>query len=159
MLKTHMTPFVAMVWQALPIGLRRFALWLLQPTFNVGTTAVVLNSAGEVLLVRHRFRETAEWSFPGGLLQRGESPINALRRELKEETGYDIDVVALLSAEAGTQWHLDLCYAARLCGGTLSLDTRELVEADFVPYDALPRMVSPEDMLLVDLSRRHVRGV
>lgn len=153
---TDTARLAAAIWQSLPLRLRRFALWMLQPTFTVGMTAIILNSEGEVLLVRHRFRESADWSFPGGLMQRGETPVDALRRELKEETGYDIDVIALLLAEVGTRWHLDLCYAARLEGGHFRLDERELLAGQFVASADFTALLSAKDLYLIEVARAHV---
>lgn len=157
-LVASLTRAVTPLWRALPIPARRFLLWLLQPTYNVGVSAVLLDAGGRVLLVRHRLRESVDWAFPGGLLQRGESPAEALTRELKEETGYEIEVVALLSAEAGTRWHLDLCYAARLRGGQLRLDERELTEARFFAPSELPTLITEEDVRRVELARARVFG-
>lgn len=146
------------VWQTLPIQLRRLGIWLLQPKYNVGAMAVSLNDDGNFLLVRHRLRETSDWTFPGGLLERGESPAETLTRELKEETGYDVEIGALLAAEPGTRWHLDLWYAARVHGGRFALDRRELLDAGFFPYAELSSLLSPGDMRLVDAARRHILG-
>lgn len=53
--------------------------------------AVVLNENGEVLLVRpHGYRED-EWTLAGGGVEEGESPIEAMRRELAEELGVGLD--------------------------------------------------------------------
>lgn len=150
---------VGTVWQRLPLPLRRLGIWLLQPKYNVGAMAVTLNGHGDVLLVRHRFRETSGWTFPGGLLERGEAPPETLTRELREETGYDIEVVALLAAEPGTRWHLDLWYAARLSGGHFALNRLELMDGAVFPYTELPGVLSPGDIRLVDEARRHVLGV
>lgn len=54
-----------------------------QPPMNIG-------EGGEVLFVRH---PTRGWEIPGGHLEAGESPEQALLRELKEETGIEGDVV------------------------------------------------------------------
>ena len=54
---------------------------------------VVQNASGEVLLARraeHR-HQGGLWEFPGGKIEPGESPTQALARELHEELGIDID--------------------------------------------------------------------
>ncbi|WGL61006.1 NUDIX domain-containing protein [Pigmentibacter sp. JX0631] len=48
-----------------------------------GVRAVILNKKNEVLLVKHTY--TAGWHFPGGGVDKGESPRQAIVRELKEE--------------------------------------------------------------------------
>jgi ADP-ribose pyrophosphatase YjhB (NUDIX family) len=60
---------------------------------RVGVGAVVLDK-GRVLLVRRAGRpSTGKWSLPGGLVELGETTIEAVRRELMEECAADIEVV------------------------------------------------------------------
>lgn len=60
------------------------------PVATVG--ALILNSAGRMLLVRtHKWSH--RWGIPGGKIQRGESSEEALRRELREETGLAVSDV------------------------------------------------------------------
>ncbi len=62
----------------------------------VGVGAVVLD-AGRVLLVRRgRPPLKGEWSIPGGALELGETLADGVRRELLEETGLIVEVVALI---------------------------------------------------------------
>ncbi|MGA8037586.1 MAG: NUDIX domain-containing protein [Candidatus Acidiferrales bacterium] len=51
--------------------------------------AAVIESAGKVLVCQRKRGDTFEllWEFPGGKLQAGESPAEALARELEEELG------------------------------------------------------------------------
>jgi ADP-ribose pyrophosphatase len=56
---------------------------LLSP-WDVGAAAIV-EQAGRVVLVRHSYK--SGWLFPGGAVQRGEPPADAVIRELKEEIG------------------------------------------------------------------------
>ncbi|GAY20093.1 NUDIX domain-containing protein [Sphingobium fuliginis] len=53
--------------------------------------ALVINDGGDVLLVRpHGYRE-GEWTLAGGGVEDGESPVAAMRRELAEELGIDLN--------------------------------------------------------------------
>ena len=56
---------------------------------------LTVNAAGRLLLMRsHKWRD--KWVVPGGHIELGERMDDALRRELKEETGLDIHDIRLL---------------------------------------------------------------
>jgi mutator protein MutT len=63
----------------------------------VAAGAVLVDARGRVLLVRRGHAPAAgEWTLPGGRVEEGESPEEALLRELREETAIDGRVVASL---------------------------------------------------------------
>jgi 8-oxo-dGTP pyrophosphatase MutT (NUDIX family) len=55
---------------------------------------------GELLLVRHTYGP-ARWELPGGGVHRGEEPLAAIRRELREELGLDVEKAILLATMPG----------------------------------------------------------
>ena len=62
----------------------------------VGVGGVVISS-GRALLIRRRTPPLeGEWSIPGGMLEVGETLIEAVRRELSEETGIEVRVLDLI---------------------------------------------------------------
>ncbi|KAI9013581.1 NUDIX hydrolase [Hyaloraphidium curvatum] len=48
---------------------------------------LIVDPAGRVLLVRFEFPAGTRWATPGGGIEPGESPLDAVRRELREEVG------------------------------------------------------------------------
>jgi mutator protein MutT len=62
----------------------------------IGVGAVIVKD-GKVLIVKraHEPRK-GEWSLPGGRVELGETLVEATRREIKEETGLDVEVGALV---------------------------------------------------------------
>lgn len=60
------------------------------PSHIVAVAGVVVNSEGKLLLVRNRYR--GAWEYPGGQVENGENLIEALRREIREESGIEVEV-------------------------------------------------------------------
>lgn len=79
----------------------------------------MLDAAGRLLLVRRGQAPSAGlWSVPGGRVEPGESAAEAAVREVREETGLDVHVGALLaSVEIGDYLVHD--FAAEVVGGEL----------------------------------------
>jgi 8-oxo-dGTP pyrophosphatase MutT (NUDIX family) len=74
----------------LPGRVRRLVVQVLTPHYVLGAV-VVLRHDDNVLFVQSRHTR-AGWTLPGGLMQRGETPADAIRREVFEELGLDIEV-------------------------------------------------------------------
>lgn len=58
------------------------------------TSAIITNERGEILL--HHRTDNNSWGLPGGTMDPGESIAACLIREVKEETGFDIEPVDLI---------------------------------------------------------------
>ncbi|MCA1566547.1 MAG: NUDIX domain-containing protein [Acidobacteria bacterium] len=84
------------LWRGAPKRVRRWSVWLAEPRFMVTVGAIVLDEGGRVLLLQHEFRTGSGWGIPGGFLERGEQPLEALRRELREEVGIELDAAELV---------------------------------------------------------------
>jgi ADP-ribose pyrophosphatase YjhB (NUDIX family) len=94
----------------------------------VGVGAVIAHE-DRVVLIRRKYEPLAgQWSLPGGTLELGESLEAGVAREIREETGLDVEVGPvvevfdriLLDAESRVQYHFVLVdYLCRPIGGSL----------------------------------------
>lgn len=80
------------VWRRGPRFLRHAVLALTQRSYTAGVVGLVPNKDDAVLVLRHRFRVPYAWGLPGGYLESGETPNQAFARELREETGIEVEV-------------------------------------------------------------------
>src|SRR5688572_15693507 len=93
------------LWRLLPGRLRRWSMRATHARFTVTAGAIVFNESGQVLLLKHRFRAGSGWGLPGGFLEAGEQPLDALRRELREEIGMEIRDVEVFAARSRSEEH------------------------------------------------------
>ena len=100
------------LWLALPPWLRRFFIRRIQHTFTVSAAAVVVNPDGKVLVLHHLLRPVTGWGLPGGFVDAGEQPHQAIARELMEETGITLTDIRLLHLKTLRQ-HVEILFAAR----------------------------------------------
>jgi 8-oxo-dGTP diphosphatase len=107
---------------------------------------VVVDDDGRVLLARRAgepFR--GRWDLPGGFLDEGEHPLDALRRELREETGLEVepeDFVGVWTDRYGdaedAHATLNLYWTARVVGGGEAQAADDVSELAWFRRDELP---------------------
>ena len=77
---------------ATPIWVKNLRQYLgHEPLMAIGVNAVVLNEANQVLLQRRT--DDGTWGLPGGILELEESVLDAVKRETKEETGLEVEII------------------------------------------------------------------
>lgn len=101
---------------------------------RVAAYAIIVDDDRGMLLAHWVDGRRAAWTLPGGGLEAGEDPEDAVRREVMEETGYRAEVLELLGihsrvipvrqrirADADEPLHtLRILYRARVVGGELT---------------------------------------
>src|SRR5919112_2400610 len=60
-----------------------------KPQHSVSVAAVIVNEQGQVLMTQRR--DNGHWEPPGGVLELDESILDGLRREVREETGLNVE--------------------------------------------------------------------
>ena len=124
----------------------------------IRVTAAVIIDSGKVLIAKRKppGKMPGMWEFPGGKIEKGETPEQCLRRELHEELG----VEAAIGECIGTNVHqyefykIELvAYKARITAGEIGLKEHSdmaWVEAqDLVKYP-----FAPADLPFVEMIRR-----
>lgn len=112
--------------------------------FNIRITGILIEN-NEILLVQQKLRDKRNWSLPGGRLERGETLSQGLIREMKEETGLDVEIVRMLylcDVAASSNTILHITFLIKRIGGEIELPSNEFDEnpihdVKFVPISEL----------------------
>ncbi|MDQ8707251.1 NUDIX domain-containing protein [Streptomyces sp. LHD-70] len=111
----------------------------------VAASAVVTDDQGRILLQRRA--DSGRWALPGGGMEMTDSLPGTAVREVREETGLDIEVTGLVGiytdprhviaySDGEVRRQFNVCFRARLAGGTLAVSDESL-ELRWVAPDEL----------------------
>lgn len=111
-----------------------------EPRNPYPTVDVIIETPGGVVLIE-RAHEPLGWALPGGFVDYGEAPADAARREVKEETGLDVELTDLLFVYGAPdrdprQHNLSVVYVGRASGTPRGGD--DAARAEVFALDALP---------------------
>ncbi|MEA2973331.1 MAG: 8-oxo-dGTP diphosphatase [Actinomycetota bacterium] len=147
------------LYRRLPMAGRLLVVRTLTPSFHVGALCVIERADGALLLLRQSYRRKEAWGFPGGLLKRGEEPADAVRREIREELGVDVEVddAPMVVVEARYR-RVDVIFRGRLAGDDPDPPppapaSPEIVEVRWFDPKALPILLPEATTALVELAR------
>ncbi len=130
-------------------------------------SAVVVNEGGELLLQRRS--DNDQWALPGGTMDVGETLAQTATREVKEETGLDVEVTGIVGIysdpshvieypDGEVRQEFNVCFSARMLGGQLasSAESKEVRWVSPAELDALPMHESIRLRIRHYLERRAV---
>jgi ADP-ribose pyrophosphatase YjhB (NUDIX family) len=144
---------LARAWRGSPVFVRRAGVWLTQPRFAVTAGAVVTDERGRVLLLRHVLRKGSGWGVPGGFLKPSEQPEEAVRREVREETGLELDSVELAFVRALRHTRqVEIIFRCRMRAAALGGLAKgfEIDRAEWFARDALPPGLPADQRRLIE---------
>jgi len=111
-----------------------------QTKFTVSVAAVVLNENEEVLLLNHLLRSDLSWGIPGGFIERDEQPEAAVRREIREETGLELENIQMIRVRTANR-HFEILFRASPVG-TARAQSLEINELGWFKVDEMPVKMS-----------------
>ena len=127
---------IGKIWRISPPLFRRQIVRLTQKTFTVSVGAIVTNEEGKVLLLDHVLRPASGWGMPGGFINHDEQPEAAIKRELCEEIGLEIESIELLQVRT-IKRHVEILMRAR-GRGVGKVKSLEIKEVGWFAPDEMP---------------------
>ena len=134
--------------------------WRLTRPCTVGVRGIIVNDAGQILLVQHSYGGR-KWFLPGGGHRGGESPDETLVREMREETGLEVAVTGLSGVYFYTgAYKRDHIYIfqCQVTGGEVAMVGGEIAAIGWFSPDHLPSNLMVGMAQILDDWRRGVTG-
>ncbi len=131
---------VKTIWQKFNPSTRLKIVRATQKKFTVSVAAIVVNENAEVLLLDHVLRSALSWGIPGGFIGYGEQPETAVRREIREETGLELEEIKLIRVRT-TARHLEIIFRANPVG-TAKARSLEINDLGWFKVTELPEKMS-----------------
>ncbi len=125
-------------------------------TIAPGGAALITDQAGRILMQQRA--DSGNWSLPGGTMELGETLGSAVIREVREETGLDIELDGILGiytnprhviayADGEVRQEFVIVFTAHPTGGQLRVST-ESTDVRFIHPNELPNLPVHESVLL-----------
>ena len=128
-----------------------FVLWR-DP--KVVTSVVVIEDGKIVLGLRDIEPGRGLWCLPGGFVNHDEDPVDAARRECREEIGAEVEITRLLGvyhiAKTTAPSMVGVAYEARLANGARLEPGAEMSAVDVYAEDSLPELAFPSHRWILE---------
>lgn len=115
------------------------------PSHIVAVGTLVQNKRGQFLLVKTEWRE---WEMPGGQVEEGEDVISALKREVMEESGIDIEIKRLVAVYSSVSEpsKVILDFLSEYNGGDIQKATSEILDAKWFSKEEILSVIQTDPM-------------
>lgn len=111
--------------------------------------AIIFNAEGKVLLLEHLLRPHASgWGIPGGFIEHGEQPAEAIRREIREEAGIELENLQMIRVRT-IRSHVEILFRAE-SSDKAKVNSQEILSLDWFAIDEMPPGMSDIQRTLVE---------
>ena len=129
--------YLLKIWRIFPPWLQITLSRVIRPLFQVFTAGVIFDHENKILLVKSTYQRFHPWGLPGGSLEYGESPEEAVKREVWEETGLIVEIKRFLLVKTWSPDRVGMYYWCETTGGEIH-STDEVSEVGYFSLDDLP---------------------
>ncbi len=143
-----MKKIVGSIWRKLSPLARLKIVRVTQTKFTASVAAIIENENGEILLLDHVLRPDSGWGIPGGFLGYGEQPAEAIRRELIEETGLELEMLEMVRVRV-VKRHIEILFRAK-ANGVASVKSCEINAARWFKVDEMPEKMNQTQKSVIE---------
>ena len=117
---------------------------------KVSVAGLVTNEEGKILLVNSPWRG---WEYPGGLIEQGETFQEALHREIREESGVEVEITGFVGICKNVGRDIvNIDFTCRYTGGSLTTSEESTEVGWFTPEEAF-------EMITFPLTKKRLRNM
>lgn len=115
--------------------------------FVIGVFGIIFDEQGRVLLA-HR-TDYDLWNLPGGGLEIGETPWEGVIREIKEETGFNAEIIKLQGIYSKPDKNeIVFSFICKIIDGQITAN-QEADKIEYFEIDKIPKNTSPKQVLRI----------
>lgn len=107
---------------------------------------VCIKKDGKILMVQEARKKVYKmWNFPMGHLDNAETIFEGAKREVKEETGYEVELTSIISIQNyPNKENIKITFNANIIDGDISYDKNEVLDVKWISIEELENMTSKE---------------
>ena len=135
------------IWRILPGWMQIVLSRIIRPKFQVFAAAVIFDDENRLMLVKSTYQRINPWGLPGGSLEYGETPEEAVVREVWEETSLKVDIEELYFVKSWIPDRIGIYYLCSIADGKFQ-PSDEVSEHGYFSLNDLPD-VRPLDVELI----------